>query len=125
MYNANFPNKSELPSTAKPIKSTIIAAVSALFILVAVVMPAEYGIDPVGIGNLLGLKKMGGIKMSLAREAASGQAAQTASAGRSAPEMRIAAAATPEKPKVDTAKGRIDEMQVTLAPSQGTAPPSP
>lgn len=120
MYNANFPHKSELPSTAKLVKSTIIAAVSALMILVTVVMPAEYGIDPLGIGSLLGLKKMGEIKVSLAREAAAEQAAQTASAGRPAPEMRMAAAATPEKSVVDTARGRTDEMQVTLAPNQGT-----
>lgn len=120
MYNANFPHKSELPSTAKLVKSTVIAAVSALIILVTVVMPAEYGIDPIGIGNLLGLKKMGEIKMSLARDAAAEQTALAASAGRPAPEMRMAVAAAPEKPKADTANVRTDEMQVTLVPNQGT-----
>lgn len=118
MYNANFPHKSELPSTAKLIKSTIIAAVSALLILVTVVMPAEYGIDPVGIGNLLGLKKMGEIKVSLAREAAE-QAAPTASAGQPAAEMRMAVAAQPEKPKAAAGKVRTDELRVTLVPNQG------
>lgn len=120
MYNANFPHKSELPSTAKLVKSTIIAAVSALVILVTVVMPAEYGIDPVGIGRLLGLKKMGEIKMSLAREAAAAeQGAQTASAGQPVPEMRMAVAATPEKPGAAAGKVRSDELRVTLAPDQG------
>ena len=32
-------------------------------------MPAEFGIDPTGVGRLLGLKEMGEIKMQLAREA--------------------------------------------------------
>lgn len=118
MYNANFPHKSELPSTAKLVKSTIIAAVAALVILVTVVMPAEYGLDPVGAGRLLGLKKMGEIKVSLAREAAAEQAALTASAGRPVPEMRMAVAAVPEKPAA-AAKPRTDEVKLTLAPNEG------
>lgn len=117
MYNANFPHKSELPSTAKLIKSTVIAAVAALVILVTVVMPAEYGIDPVGIGNLLGLKKMGEIKMSLAREAAE-QDAPPAAAGQPASGLRMAAAAAPGKNRAAAAV-RTDELRVTLAPNQG------
>ncbi|MGB4100881.1 MAG: transmembrane anchor protein [Alphaproteobacteria bacterium] len=69
MHNANIPNDRELPSTGKLIKSTIIAAVTAGVLLVTVVMPAEYGIDPTGIGRAIGLKQMGEIKMSLAEEA--------------------------------------------------------
>ncbi len=69
MHNANIPNDRELPSTGKLIKSTIIAAVTAGILLVTVVMPAEYGIDPTGIGREIGLKQMGEIKMSLAEEA--------------------------------------------------------
>ena len=57
MYNSNNPEDSELPSTSKLIKSTILAAVVAGVLLVTVVMPAEYGIDPTGIGNAIGLKK--------------------------------------------------------------------
>lgn len=117
MYNANFPHKSELPSTAKLVKSTVAAAAAALLILVTAVMPAEYGIDPTGIGGLLGLKKMGEIKMSLAREAAAEQASLTASAGRPAAEMRMAPAAAAEKPSAG--KPRTDELELTLAPNQG------
>ncbi len=121
MYNANFPHKSELPSTAKLIKSTIVAALSALVILVTVVMPAEYGIDPTGIGNLLGLKKMGEIKVSLAREAAAGQVPLAAAAGQpAAADMRMAVASIQEEPKSAAARVRTDEMQVTLVPNQGT-----
>jgi hypothetical protein len=69
MYNSNIPSDRELPSTAKLVKSTILAAIGATFLLVGVVMPAEYGIDPIGVGKMTGLQKMGEIKMSLAKEA--------------------------------------------------------
>ncbi|OGR66315.1 MAG: transmembrane anchor protein [Elusimicrobia bacterium GWB2_63_22] len=119
MYNANFPHKSELPSTAKLIKSTVLAAVAAGVILVTVVMPAEYGIDPVGVGRLLGLKKMGEIKMSLAREAAAEAASLPVAEIRPAvQEMRSAPVSAPEKAKA-AAPVRADEMSLTLAPNQG------
>ncbi len=66
----NNPSNTELPSTNKLIKSTIIAISAAAIILITAVLPAEYGIDPTGVGKLLGLKKMGEIKVSLSQEAA-------------------------------------------------------
>ena len=81
MYNANRPTLSELPSPARLLRSTLLAAVGAAAILVAVVLPSEYGIDPTGAGRLLGLTKMGEIKTELAAEAAADRAgADTASA---------------------------------------------
>lgn len=50
-------------------KSTIIAIVAALMILVTVVLPAEYAIDPRGIGRALKLTQMGEIKKQLSIEA--------------------------------------------------------
>lgn len=70
MYNSKPPAKEDLPSTSKLIKSTILALAVAGALLVTVVMPAEYGIDPTGIGKITGLKKMGAIKSSLAIDAA-------------------------------------------------------
>ena len=70
MYNTDFPDRADLPSTARLIRSTIIAGVASLVILVTVVLPSEYGIDPTRVGGLLGLTPMGEIKMQLAREAA-------------------------------------------------------
>jgi len=69
MYNTDIPNREELPSTAKLVRSTIIAAIVALVLLVTVVMPAEYALDPTGAGRLLGLTEMGEIKEQLAEEA--------------------------------------------------------
>lgn len=70
MYNSNSPSQEDLPSTGKLIKSTVIATFVALVLLFTVVMPAEYGIDPTGIGQTLGLTDMGDIKTSLIKEAA-------------------------------------------------------
>ena len=44
-----------LPSTARLLKATALALVIAAVLLVTTVLPAEYGIDPTGIGNRLGL----------------------------------------------------------------------
>ena len=69
MFNAEKPSLNELPTSAQLIRSTAIAAASAVAILVTVVLPAEYDIDPTGIGGMLGLAEMGEIKSQLAAEA--------------------------------------------------------
>ncbi|AKJ75455.1 hypothetical protein [Xanthomonas oryzae] len=47
-----------LPSTARLLRATLLAAGVAAVLLVTVVMPAEYNIDPLGTGRLLGLTKL-------------------------------------------------------------------
>ncbi len=69
MFNTNTPSPAELPTSAQLIRSTMIAAVVAAVLLVTVVLPAEYGNDPTGIGEILGLTEMGEIKTELAKEA--------------------------------------------------------
>ena len=69
MFNSERPSLEELPSSAQLLKSTAIAAASAIAILVTVVLPAEYNIDPTGVGGMLGLAEMGEIKQQLAAEA--------------------------------------------------------
>lgn len=69
MFNSQKPSENDLPSSAQLIKSTIIAFVVAGVLLLLVILPAEYGYDPTGVGQLLGLKKMGEIKTSLENEA--------------------------------------------------------
>jgi len=44
--------------------STAIALLVAMFVLFVVVLPAEYGKDVTGLGNLIGLKEMGEAKMA-------------------------------------------------------------
>ena len=90
MYNTDMPNRAELPSTGKLIRSTLLAAVAATVLLVTVVLPAEYAIDPTGAGRLLGLTDMGEIKQQLAEEAELDRANAAA-----APQPEVPAATTP------------------------------
>lgn len=69
MFNSQAPKSGDLPSSAQLVKSTIISAIVAAALLVTVVLPSEYGIDPTGVGSALGLKEMGEIKAQLAEEA--------------------------------------------------------
>lgn len=117
MYNSNIPTDRELPSTTKLIKSTILAVVVATVLLVTVVMPAEYGIDPTGIGKMTGLKRMGEIKISLAQEA---------EAERITSEQGVKLAPAPiEKSTLAPATTGVGastlnhEMKLTLKPNEG------
>lgn len=69
MYNSEKPAPEELPSTAQLLRSTFLALAAAAAILITIVLPAEYAIDPTGAGRLLGLTEMGEIKNTLAEEA--------------------------------------------------------
>lgn len=124
MYNTDMPNREELPSTGKLIRSTIIAAIVALVLLVTVVMPAEYALDPTGAGRLLGLTEMGEIKAQLVEEAAADEAAQ---AVQRAPLQSSNEASTPEPaaPVAETAAAPAPEaapVEVAPAPEPATAP---
>lgn len=119
MYNSNTPSDSELPSTGKLIKSTIMAAVTAGLLLVMIVMPAEYGIDPTGFGNAIGLKRMGEIKVKLAEEAAADRAETLAVKDDTGPALAEVAVA-PKPESTGTGAAILNhEMQVALAPDEG------
>ena len=75
---APTPSQGDLPSARALARSTLIALAMATAVLLTVVLPAEYGIDPTGIGRPLGLTQMGEIKVRLAREAAEDAAADAA-----------------------------------------------
>ena len=118
MYNANRPEASELPSTTRLLKSTGIAVVIASALLVTVVLPAEYGVDPTRVGSLLGLTEMGRIKMQLADEAEAEEAGLAAAV--SAPAAVAATAPVTTAGTTSAPIGqRSDETVITLAPDQG------
>ena len=123
MYNTNAPSRAELPTTRQLLRSTLIAAVSAVVLLYTVVLPAEYGVDPTGIGKTLGLTEMGEIKTRLAKEAAEDAAATVAAPPAAAnPVASPGAVAPTAPPTVPAASGPSwrDEMSFTLTPGQGT-----
>lgn len=108
------PNPADLPSSAKLIKSTIVAAVVAAFLLVVAILPAEYGIDPTGVGKVLGLTKMGEIKNSLAQEAAAQSTEEPAATKPAQPIQNIV-----QKPVETVTALRKDSMELTLVPNEG------
>lgn len=109
MYNADLPTRAELPTTKQLVRSTLIALGAAVVILVTAVLPAEYAIDPTGVGRVFGLTQMGEIKQQLAEEAARDAANAEAPLGEPADAPPPAAVADP----------RSDEMSVTLRPGEG------
>ena len=135
MYNTDLPRRAELPSTGKLLRSTALAALIAGGLLVTTVLPADYGIDPTGIGRALGLTPMGEIKMSLAAEARAEERVATETAPAQpvavAPTVRAEAAPVPAPAPVAVAAlppaavapepvaGRQDTVTVTLKPGQG------
>jgi len=120
MYNTDMPSRSELPSSAQLIRSTIIAAIVALLLLVTVVMPSEYALDPTGAGRLLGLTEMGEIKEQLAQEAAADDAAQMVAVQSSIEE----APSEPVEPVFEAAKAIEVEAKPEAAPKvEQPAPP--
>jgi hypothetical protein len=130
MYNSDIPQRTELPSSRQILRSTLLASVSALVLLVAVVLPAEYGVDPTGIGQILGLTEMGQTKKQLAAEAATDTGAPvapispvTAQAPEATPIMASASTAPPMAAEVVAAAPKMqwrDEMPFVLTPGEGT-----
>ena len=68
----------DVPSSRTLLRSTMIAAGVAVHLLITVVLPAEYGVDPTGVGRVLGLTEMGEIKVALAKEAAAADSVEAA-----------------------------------------------
>ena len=116
MFNAQRPQLDDLPTSPQLVKATVIALALASTLLVAVVLPAEYAIDPTGAGRALGLTQMGEVKVQLSEEAARDAEA----ASRTAPSI---SGSQPTSPMPDTAGAAVAEKKdvtsVTLAPGEG------
>ncbi|WP_377705130.1 transmembrane anchor protein [Pseudoduganella sp. UC29_71] len=99
-----------LPTLQQLGKATGAALAAAALILTVAVLPAEYGIDPLGAGRMLGIAKLnGGAKKApdVVTPVIPGAAAGSAAAHAGAPVARTAAVL------------RSDEMSVTLQPGEG------
>lgn len=128
MFNTQLPTQSELPTSRQLLRSTVIAVAVAAALLVSVVMPSEYAIDPTGVGRVLGLTQMGEIKKALAEEAAADTAVQPAAAlivQAPVPVQPIAqeplVAAPVAEPVAEPEPAlKSDEMTVTLKPGEAS-----
>jgi hypothetical protein len=121
MYNSSAPSPADLPTSKQLLRSTLMALVAAIAILVVVVLPAEYAIDPTGFGQVLGLTEMGEIKGQLAEEAAADAAAEAAAnaAAEDAAGSRQAPVEAEAAPTPPAAAEWRDEMRLELEPGQG------
>ena len=106
------------------IRSTLIAAGAAGAILVLFWLPAEYGIDPTGVGALTGLTEMGEIKQQLSAEAEAD--AQAAVASAVAPAIPTAAVVPEEVlQRLDRIDAQLAALATVIGAPVGTAEPAP
>ena len=117
MFNAQRPQPDDLPTSRQLAKATIGAMAAAGALLVAVILPAEYAIDPTGIGHSLGLMQMGAVKAQLAEEAAADAAATALAAKAAVPAAASSSAAAPQP--AAASEVRSDVTSLTLNPGQG------
>ncbi|MFS2134484.1 transmembrane anchor protein [Duganella sp. Dugasp56] len=97
-----------LPTLQQLGKATGVALAVAALILTVAVLPAEYGIDPLGAGGALGLTKLyGGARKTAEVLPVPASGATQAAATQAGP---VSGSAMPL---------RSDEMRVTLQPGQG------
>ena len=108
MLYAKEPDLSALPSRSALLKRLIGAVLGAGLVATTVVMPAEYGINPTGVGSVLGLTEMGEIKRELAHEAAKDHAGLLPSLFG----MMVGAA------HAQTVEVWRDQIEFTLAPGE-------
>ena len=122
MFNTPLPTVNELPSTRKLVRSTVIALLTAIGLLVTVVMPSEYAVDPTGVGRALGLTQMGELKIILAQEALADAAPPQPVSPTPAPQIaQIQPAEIPAVQPVTTPAPALktNQMSVTLKPGEG------
>ena len=107
----------DAPSGRSLLRSTLIALAVAAVVLVVCVLPAEYGVDPTGMGRVLGLTQMGEVKLALAEEAASNAAAEASADSVIAASESAAEAAAP------SADGSAAALTPRADTALSTAPP--
>ena len=94
--------RDSLPSVHVLAWLSVLALLVIAMLVVTVVLPAETGRDPTGVGQRLGLTEMGRIKVALANGAAAAQTART---------KRVAIGAAGSRWR--------DSMVITLQPTEG------
>jgi len=115
MTNFETPNRSDLPSVRQLNKATAFAAATAAILLVTTIVPAEYGIDPTGIGSALGLKEMGDAKQVEQQIENETSATETLTpAGNALTEGEVSAAVQNGKVTLTLQPGEGREVKATM-----------
>ena len=136
MFNSKQPSLDDLPTNRQLLRSTAIAFVSAIFLLITVVMPSEFAIDITGTGRLLGLTQMGEVKAQIKAEQTPNDMLKTGVETASSPaptqnvntQMPETAQVVPSNQVIDTPVSssdnrtialRRDQQVIELKPNQG------
>ncbi|MBQ0755588.1 MAG: hypothetical protein KBT66_07270 [Amphritea sp.] len=101
-------NHDELPSASSLIKATVLAAALGLLILITFILPAEYGIDPTGLGDKMGMTLLNAEPVVEAQNNAQPSSLINASLDVPIPPVWIS-----------SSPYRSDEMSLTLQPDKG------
>ena len=107
----NTHNTHPLPTLPQLFKATALALVVAGAILVTIVLPAEHGIDPTGIGKTLGLTVLN-----------NGQGATSNSSGENVVATAVAIPLAPAATTLTSKQGtlyRTDTQKIILQPGEG------
>lgn len=103
-----------LPSSRALLKATAVALVVAALVLMFVVLPAEYGVDPTGVGARIGLTAMSDTDAADAADEELGALIEPSNVeGAAAPIAVLDAVFKAQQPF------RTDEMSLTLQPNEG------
>lgn len=109
-------NSMQAPTLQQLNRATLLALAGAAAILVVAVLPAEYGIDPTGLGERFGLTPMGEMKQAEAALETAEEAVAPTAVAESAPPAAVSTASP--APAVTDAPAKS-------APSAPAAPASP
>jgi hypothetical protein len=115
-----------VPAVRSLVIATIVALLAAGAILIAFVLPAEYGIDPLGTGRALGLTDLAKATGEPAKPAVVESAVpQTADATRTSINPVLVPSPTGDAPSVKDAfiaqrnRFQFDSREITLEPAEG------
>lgn len=106
MHDISDLNGERLPSNKSLIKATFFAFSTGCILLVSIILPAEYGVDPTGLGAKLGLTQL-----SMASESKSVNIAMQSE--------NLESVSVIEPVWKSSAPFRSDTMTLTLFPNQG------
>jgi hypothetical protein len=102
-----------MPSTRNLVIGSLVSLLGAILILVVAVLPAEYGIDPTGIGKLLGLRSISAKGAVAPGPGTNLLGTDTNLLGGPAPLLETGPVWKQDMPY------RTDEMSLTLLPNEG------
>jgi hypothetical protein len=125
MIDQQTPYPIEVPSMAKIVTATVTALIVACVILATVVLPAEYGIDPLGTGKKLGLTDLAKAPETSARQAAASDKPASSASEVATIVPVLEPSPTGDAPKMkgvfiaQPKRFQVDSREITFAPGEG------